>query len=112
MKSCVKCRLCVKACEEEAIDFNQKEEELELEVGTIIVATGYEVYCPEAGEYGYGKYPDVITQLTLERLLAPNGPTNGELVRVSDGKRPKSVVMIQCVGSRDIRTNTYCSEVC
>lgn len=112
MKSCVKCRLCVKACEEEAIDFNQKEEEIELEVGTIIVATGYDVYTPERGEYGYGKYPDVITQLTLERLLAPNGPTNGELVKVSDGEKPKSVVMIQCVGSRDIRTNSYCSEVC
>jgi len=111
MKNCVKCRLCILSCEEEAIDLNQKEEEIELEVGVIIVATGYEVYCPDR-EYGYGKYPDVITQLTLERLLAPNGPTNGELVKISDGERPKRVVMIQCVGSRDLKTNTYCSEVC
>jgi heterodisulfide reductase subunit A len=112
MKSCVKCQLCVLSCEEEAIDFNQKEEEIKLEVGTIIIATGYDVYTPNMGEYGYGKYPDVITQLTLERLLAPSGPTNGELVKISDGERPKRVVMIQCVGSRDIRTNSYCSEVC
>lgn len=112
MKSCVKCRLCVLACEQEAIDFNQKEEEIDIDVGTIIIATGYEVYTPAKGEYGYGKYPDVITQLTLERLLAPNGPTGGELVKISDGKKPKKVVMIQCVGSRDVKTNTYCSEVC
>ncbi len=111
MSSCVKCHLCEKACEEKAIDFNQKEEEITLNVGVIIVATGYEEYIPH-GLYGYGKYPDVITQLTLERLLAPNGPTGGHLVKISDGQKPKSIVMIQCVGSRDIKTNSYCSEVC
>lgn len=111
MENCIKCQLCKKACEEEAIDLDQKEEEIELEVGVIIVATGYEEYRPEE-YYGYGKYPDVITQLTLERLLAPNGPTGGHLVRLSDGKKPKRVVMIQCVGSRDLKANSYCSEVC
>ena len=111
MGNCIKCKLCEKACEEDAIDLDQKEETIELIVGTIIVATGFEEYRPE-GQYGYGKHPDVITQLGLERILAPNGPTGGHLIRPSTGEKPKSVVMIQCVGSRDIRKNPYCSQVC
>ncbi len=111
IENCLKCQLCKKACEEDAINLEQQEEKIELKVGVIIVAIGYEQYIPE-GLYGYGKYPDVITQLTLERLLAPNGPTGGHLVKLSTGEKPKSVVMIQCVGSRDIKTNSYCSEVC
>lgn len=108
---CTKCRLCEKVCEREAIDFNQKEETIEVNVGTIIVTTGYDSYNPQ-GKYGYGKYENVITQIQLERLLAPNGPTNGHLVKISDLKRPESIVMIQCVGSRDLNSNQYCSDVC
>ncbi len=111
IEHCTRCRLCMKVCEFDAIDFNQKEETLELNVGTIIVTTGYDQYNP-TGKYGYGKYENVITQLQLERLLAPNGPTNGHLVRISDLETPKSIVMIQCVGSRDLNCNQYCSDVC
>jgi heterodisulfide reductase subunit A len=111
MEHCIKCRLCEKVCEFKAIDLDQKEEKIELSVGTIIVATGYDQYNPE-GKYGYGKYENVITQLQLERLLAPNGPTGGHLVKLSDLKKPESIVMIQCVGSRDLSSNQYCSDVC
>lgn len=111
MEHCTKCRLCEKACEFEAIDWNQKEEKIEVSVGTIVVATGYDQYNPE-GKFGYGKYENVITQLQLERLLAPNGPTDGHLVKISDLNEPESIVMIQCVGSRDLNSNQYCSDVC
>ncbi len=111
MEHCTKCRLCEKMCEFGAIDWNQKEEMIDVNVGTIIVTTGYDQYNPE-GKYGYGKYENVITQLQLERLLAPNGPTNGHLVKISDLENPESIVMIQCVGSRDLNSNQYCSDVC
>lgn len=111
MEYCMKCHLCEKVCEFEAIDWNQKEEPIEVDVGTIIVTTGYDPYDPE-GKYGYGKYENVITQFQLERLLAPNGPTNGHLVRISDLKKPESIIMIQCVGSRELLSNQYCSGVC
>jgi len=107
------CNICEEVCPYDAIDFNQKPEELELEVGAIIVATGLEEYDPSSlPQYGYGKYKDVITQLQLEKLLDPLGPTGGRLVRVSDGKPPSKIVMIQCVGSRDQKTNPYCSRYC
>lgn len=110
MERCIKCELCKAACELNAIDFNQKDTFENVSVGSIIVATGLEVH--EGKEYGRGKYQNVITQLELERILAPNGPTVGHLVRPSDGKRPKKILFINCVGSRDINTFTYCSVVC
>ncbi len=109
MDRCIRCELCTNACELEAIDFNQEDEIIELEVGSIIVATGWDEYIPETGYLGYNIYPNVITELQLERILAPNGPTIGHLVRPSDGKRPKRILFIQCVGSRDLNKNTYCS---
>jgi len=109
MDRCIRCELCKDACELEAIDFNQEDEIIELEVGSIIVATGWDEYVPETGYLGYNIYPNVITELQLERILAPNGPTIGHLVRPSDGKRPKRILFIQCVGSRDLNKNTYCS---
>jgi len=105
---CIECHLCVNECKEDAIDFNQKPEELEINVGTIIIASGFKTYDP-TGEFGYGKYQNVITQLQLERILSPNGPTFGEFCRISDQKVPKKIVMIQCVGSRSIKSNEYCS---
>jgi len=105
---CIECRLCVAECKEEAIDFDQKPEELTINVGTIIVASGFKTYDP-TGELGFGKYDNVITQLQLERILSPNGPTFGELRRISDDKVPKKILMVQCVGSRSIKTNEYCS---
>jgi heterodisulfide reductase subunit A len=110
MKQCIKCGLCVSACELNAIDFEQKDEIVELEVGSIIIATGWDEYEPPRGYLGYDIYPNVITQMKLERILAPNGPTLGHLVRPSDGKRPKKILFIQCVGSRDLNMNTYCSS--
>ncbi len=108
--SCVECFACKDACETEAIDFSMQDEIVELEVGTIIVATGWDLY--QGDDYGYGIYENVITQIQLERILAPNGPTFGHLKRPSDRKRPSKILFINCVGSRDVKTNPYCSVVC
>ncbi|MHA1373574.1 MAG: 4Fe-4S binding protein [Promethearchaeota archaeon] len=109
MTKCIKCGLCEIACEVNAIDFNQEDEIIEIKIGTIIVATGWDEYEPETGYLGYNVYPNVITQMKLERLLAPNGPTLGHFARPSDGKTPKRILFIQCVGSRDLNKQTYCS---
>ncbi|MHA1488746.1 MAG: 4Fe-4S binding protein [Promethearchaeota archaeon] len=109
-ESCVECFACVDACDLEAIDFSQEEKIIELEVGTIIVATGWDIY--QGNDYGYGKYENVLTQIQLERILAPNGPTFGHLKRPSDRKRPSKILFINCVGSRSLKANNYCSVVC
>jgi len=107
------CKVCQKVCPADAIDFEQKAEKIELRVGAIIVATGFEEYDPSAKkEYGYGRYGNVITQMQLARLLDIDGPTKGRLLRPSDGKEPKTILMIQCVGSREEKSNVYCSSVC
>jgi heterodisulfide reductase subunit A len=104
--------LCIEACDDrEAIDFNQDEEIVEVEVGTIIIATGFDLFnASEKPEYGYDKYENVITGLEFERLVSASGPTEGHIE--INGKEPKNVVFIQCVGSRDKETNEYCSRVC
>ena len=110
---CIRCELCSRACQAGAIDFSQEPEEIELEVGVIVVAIGFDIYLPEdMPEFGYGRYPNVITGLELERLLNAAGPTNGALMRPSDGKEPKRVVFIQCVGSRGTGRFIYCSGFC
>ncbi|MBC7082560.1 MAG: CoB--CoM heterodisulfide reductase iron-sulfur subunit A family protein [Firmicutes bacterium] len=109
-----KCGVCEKACPVGAIDFEQQDLLLEEKVGAIVVATGYDLH-PKAkvGEYGYGVYPDVIDGLEFERLNSASGPTQGEIRRPSDGKVPKEVVFIQCVGSRDQENGyPYCSKIC
>ncbi len=112
-ETCINCRSCERECPAEAINFQQEEEIIELKVGAIIVATGWDEYpIIESNEYNYGIYPDVITQIELERMLSPIGPTDGHVYRISDGKTPKKVAMIQCVGSRSLRANSYCSAVC
>jgi len=108
--SCVECFACVDSCEEDAIDFSIQDQMVDLEVGTIIVATGWDLY--EGPDYGYGIYDNVINQIELERILAPNGPTYGHLKRPSDGKRPTKVLFINCVGSRDVSKNAHCSVIC
>jgi len=112
--TCIKCYKCVEVCGlREAIDFSQQPEEIELKVGAIIVAIGYDPYDPTKDEeYGYGVYPNVITALEMERLLSAAGPTSGVVNRPSDRKKPKRVAFIQCVGSRSRRRNPYCSRVC
>jgi heterodisulfide reductase subunit A len=114
MDNCIECYKCVEVCGDlDAIDFSQEEESVELDVGTIIVATGFDVFDPAViPEYGYGKYPNVITAMELERLANSAGPTVGKLIRPSDGKMPESVGMVLCVGSRDKRYNEYCSGFC
>ncbi len=111
---CIECYKCVDACgARQAINFDQKPEEIELEVGTIIVATGFDVYLPyDNSLYGYGRYDNVVTALELERLVLAAGPTGGEVIRASDGKHPSTVAFIQCVGSRDVNKYEYCSGFC
>jgi len=106
------CQACEQICPSQAIDFKQQDIFIEEKVGTIVVATGYELYpCNDIGEYAPD--PDVIDGLQFERLLSPSGPTTGEVRRPSDGKVPKQVVFIQCVGSRDPEHGVpYCSRVC
>lgn len=110
----VVCDKCVKACERQAINFEMKPEEIELEVGTIIVAIGADVFDPSTiPQYGYGRYSNVITSLEFERLINAGGPSGGKLIRPSDMEIPKTVAFIQCVGSRSERTGKpYCSNVC
>lgn len=110
------CGKCKEACDESgaaAIDYDDQPEILQLDVGTILVATGYDPYCPtDVKEYGYGFYQNVLTCLELERMINASGPTGGKVIRPSDGKTPKKIAFIQCVGSRDERTNIYCSGFC
>ncbi len=107
------CDKCTKACERKTIDFNMKPETLDLNVGTIIVATGADVYNPATlVNYGYTKYPNVITSLEFERLINAGGPSAGHLIRPSDVQIPESVAFVQCVGSRSDNGNLYCSNVC
>ncbi|MCK5562072.1 MAG: FAD-dependent oxidoreductase, partial [Thermoplasmata archaeon] len=111
---CTECMECVKACKPEAIDHKQTDQIIEVDVGAIIVATGFDLYDKEMlKEYGYGEYKDVLDGLQFERLLAPSGPTDGKVLRPSDGKEAKQVVFIQCCGSRDPELGVpYCSRVC
>jgi heterodisulfide reductase subunit A len=113
-ENCIECGLCEKVCEAGAVDLDQEPEEIELKVGAIIVATGFDIFDPsQIPPYGYGRHKDVITALELERLLCASGPTGGHLTRPSDGKIPKTIAFIQCVGSRDRRHgNPYCSSIC
>ncbi|MEW6615872.1 MAG: CoB--CoM heterodisulfide reductase iron-sulfur subunit A family protein [Thermodesulfobacteriota bacterium] len=109
---CGKSPACKDACSSDAIDFEQKEEIVELNVGTIVVATGFDLFdAREKPEYGYGLYDNVLSGLEFERLVSSSGPTQGKIV--IGGKEPKNVVFVQCVGSRDKSVgNEYCSRVC
>jgi heterodisulfide reductase subunit A len=108
------CAKCKDVCGPDAINFNDKPEDIELDVGTIIVATGMDVYDPVVlPEYGYLKAPNTITSMEFERLINAGGPTGGHLVRPSDMQVPKTVAFVQCVGSRAKKKgNPYCSNVC
>jgi len=117
MDKCIQCGICEspEVCEPEAIKFDDEPEIIEIKVGTIIVATGWDLYDPtELKQYGYGRYTNVITGLQMERLLSSFGPVLGRPVRPSDLKEPHSIAFLQCVGSRNFREggNQYCSRVC
>ncbi len=109
-----KCGVCAKVCPTEAINFEMKDEIVSEKVGAIVAATGYDLFDHKKyAEYGAGQYPDVITSIQYERLMSASGPTEGHITRPSDGKEPKNVVFIQCVGSRDKSVNRpYCSGFC
>ncbi|MGD9394041.1 MAG: CoB--CoM heterodisulfide reductase iron-sulfur subunit A family protein, partial [Dehalococcoidia bacterium] len=107
-----KCRACEKFCEAKAIDFEQQDEIIEVEVGSIILATGFQVFDPTPiYAYGYKRLDNVITSLEFERMINSAGPTEGELL-LKNGEEPQSVAIIHCVGSRDEKYHEYCSRVC
>lgn len=110
-----KCGVCAKVCQAGAIDYEQKDEILTEKYGAIVVATGFDtIKLDNYDEYAYNQSKDVITSLELERIMNAAGPTKGHLERMSDGKAPKNMVFIQCVGSRcaDKRGKSYCSKIC
>jgi heterodisulfide reductase subunit A len=114
MDACIHCYKCVEACGPlEAIDFSMTDQVSEEEIGAIIVATGFGHFDPSVmEEYGYGRFPNVITSMEMERLNNSAGPTHGALLRPSDGKAPKNIAFINCVGSRDKRYVESCSNFC
>ena len=109
------CAICKGVCENDAIDFTQTPEKIEVKVGAIVLSPGYETFDPKIrGDYGYGTYQNVVTSLEFERLLCATGPYEGQILRPSDKKHPHKVAWIHCVGSRQVVPggNTYCSAVC
>ncbi|MFQ6123894.1 MAG: FAD-dependent oxidoreductase [Candidatus Heimdallarchaeota archaeon] len=108
-----KCNACTRVCERGALDFDQKDRFIDLDVTSIIIATGFELLDPEAMlAYGYGRLEDVVTSLEYERMMSASGPSSGEILRPSDSKHPKTIAFILCVGSRNIKKKSYCSKIC
>ena len=107
------CGECVEACKYEAIDLNQQEKNISVEVKSVIWAVGWEPYdANKLNLLGFGTYADVITNVMMERLASDNGPTKGKILRPSSGKKINSVAFVQCAGSRDENHLDYCSSVC
>ncbi len=110
-----KCGFCKKVCPADAVDFDQQEETITLQVGSVIVAPGFTTFDPTGLDtYQYGRYPNVVTSMEMERLLSATGPFQGHLIRPSDHREPKKIAWLQCIGSRDINKcgHGYCSSVC
>ena len=110
-----KCSICVGVCKNDAIDLEQKPEKLEIKVAAIVLSPGFDVFDPAVrGDYGYGRFANVVTSLDFERLLCATGPHEGEILRPSDKKHPHRIAWIHCVGSRQVIEggNSYCSSVC
>lgn len=112
--NCIGCQSCAGVCEPKSLRYDDEEKTEVIEVGAVILATGFRPFDPSVvEEFGYGQFPDVITSLELERLINPEGPSGGRLVRPSNGKPPRNIVFVPCVGSRSHRFNRpYCSRVC
>lgn len=111
---CSECLECIKACEAKAIDHGMRDEQIEIEVGAIILSPGFDEFDPSVkSEYGYKRFSNVVTSIEFERFLSASGPFKGEVRRPSDGAHPRRVAWIQCVGSRDPHIGKgYCSSVC
>ncbi len=109
---CSECMECVRACGPGALVHGERDAEMDLDVGAVVMATGFDLYDPGANsEYGYDRYPNVLSALEYERMLSASGPTIGSVQRRDNGKHPKKIAFIQCVGSRD-QEHQYCSSVC
>ncbi len=112
-KKLLVCDRCVRSCDVDAIDFDMMPQEQDLDVGSILVAVGFQEFdARKLGNYGYGRFPNVVTSLELERMLNASGVTQGHVVRPSDGKTPRRIVFIQCVGARGEGGRPYCSRFC
>jgi len=113
-EKCIGCGTCQEVCKAGAVNYNDREEEVALRVGSIILAPGFEEFDPSLrSEYGYGRYQNVVSSIEFERILSASGPYGGMVLRPSDGEVPRSVAFIQCVGSRDAQSgNNYCSSAC
>ena len=117
-ESCIGCGTCAGVCPQDCIMYDDEDKVTELNVGSIIVATGFQEYKPvDYTEYGYGIYPNVITSFEYDRQTHPTGPTDSHMIRPSDGKEPEKIVFVNCVGSRDVRENIsghseHCNRVC
>jgi heterodisulfide reductase subunit A len=113
-ENCIGCGVCETQCEAEAIDFTRDEETLEIDVGSVILSPGFSEFDLKLKtEYGYGEFKNVLSSVELERMLSATGPYRGMVLRPSDGRMPKRIAFVQCVGSRDVQVgNTYCSSVC
>jgi heterodisulfide reductase subunit A-like polyferredoxin len=111
---CSECNECVAACDKQAVRHDMKEEITELDVGSVILTPGFKEFdASEKGEFGYGRYKNVVTSVQFERMLSAAGPFGGHVLRLSDGKEAKRIAFIQCVGSRDSKCgNDYCSSIC
>jgi len=111
---CSECGECKATCQQNAIDYSMKEKTIELEIGSVILTPGFEEFAAETkGEFGFGRYKNVLTSVQFERMLSAAGPFEGHVVRRSDGRQAKRIAWIQCVGSRDSSCgNDYCSSVC
>jgi len=104
---------CAEVCKYDAVDLEMQSKTLDLNVGSIVWATGWEPYdAAKIDNLGFGRYPNIITNMMLERMAAPNGPTKGTIVRPSDDKEPESIAFVQCAGSRDENHLPYCSYIC
>ena len=109
---CSECLSCVYACQADAVNQDMVESIQEIQVGAILLAPGFEAYdATNSAEYGWGRYPNVVTSMQFERLLSASGPSHGHVRRPSDGEAPKRIAFLQCVGSRD-QNHDYCSSVC
>ena len=113
-EKCIGCGTCQEVCKAGAVMYDDKEEEAVLSVGSIILAPGFEEFDPSLkSEYGYGRYPNVVSSIEFERILSASGPYGGMVLRPSDGEVPRKIAFIQCVGSRDAQLgNNYCSSAC
>ena len=111
---CCECMCCVKACKAGAVQHNQATKTIDLEIGAVVLTPGFEAFdAARRGEFGFGHARNVVTNVQFERILSASGPTRGRIVRPSDGKTPRRIAFIQCVGSRDTGCgNDYCSSVC